>query len=143
MMTADQAGVSAAQTSPERETACRVRQVALPTDGQAAGIARRVTRDALSSWQLKHLADSAALVVSELVANALQHAHADPPELRLQSAGNWLRVEVHDGDHHPAKVRATAALKETGRGLVLVEAIARRWGVRKTEVGKAVWAELD
>jgi anti-sigma regulatory factor (Ser/Thr protein kinase) len=142
-MTAGQAGVSTAGVWRGRETVCRVRQVALPADGQAAGTARRITRDTLASWQLAHLADSATLVVSELVANALQHAHADPPELRLESGGSWLRVEVHDGDRHPPQLRAAVGLEETGRGLILVEAIASRWGVRETEEGKAVWAELD
>jgi anti-sigma regulatory factor (Ser/Thr protein kinase) len=106
-------------------------------------MARRVTREELASWRLAHLQDSAALVVSELVANALQHAAADPPGLRLEAGDDWLRIEVHDADPRWPRIRAADDLAEAGRGLVLVEAIASKWGVRETTTGKAVWAELD
>jgi anti-sigma regulatory factor (Ser/Thr protein kinase) len=123
---------------------CRARHIKLPRASQAAGLARRATRDALACWQLAHLAETATLLVSELVGNALQHAHANGslPELRLEATQAWLRIEVHDTDPRPPQLCLPGDLDEAGRGLVLVEALAGEWGVRETETGKAVWAEL-
>jgi len=68
--------------------------ITLPAHGQAAGMARRVIRKALRSWDLDHLAETAALLVSEPVGNALRHTRTGgaPPELRLAAMGNRLRV---------------------------------------------------
>ena len=90
-------------------------------------------------------AADAALLTSELVTNAIQHASAGGSAivLRLETAGGWLRIEVHDADPCEPTPRPLSVLEESGFGLVLVEAMADKWGVRQPVKGKAVWAELD
>jgi anti-sigma regulatory factor (Ser/Thr protein kinase) len=89
--------------------------------------------------------DTAVLLVSELVTNTVLHARTGGSvlELRLESAGSWLRIEVHDADPHDPRQRTPGALDESGFGLLLIEALAGKWGVQQTVTGKAVWAELD
>ena len=121
------------------------RQLPLPPSGQAPGLARQAARDALAAWRLEELTETAVLLVSELVTNAIQHARPGGSAivLRLETTGNWLRIEVHDPDPGEPTPRPLAGLEESGFGLVLVDAMADKWGVRQTVNGKAVWAELD
>ncbi len=120
-------------------------QVMLPPAAPAAGLARQATRAAVAVWQLGYLADTAVLLVSELVTNAVQHVGPDATVtvLRLEYEGGWLRIEVHDGSPHGPEPRIPDWLDESGFGLLLVDALAAKWGVRQTTQGKAVWAELD
>ena len=135
----DRRGRTAAEQPP------RLRQATLPTAGRSPGVARQVARDALTSWQLTHLTDTAVLLISELVTNAVLHAKTDGSALALslEVRGRRLRIEVHDGDLHGPRPRVPSGLDESGFGFVLVNSLADNWGVRKTAVGKAVWAELD
>ena len=127
-----------------REGNERSLRLALPRDVPAVRLARRVTRDTLTAWQLGHLEDTAVLLVSELVTNALRHASdTGAIGLELTSAGTWLRVEVQDGDPHWRLPVSAAECDESGFGFVLVDSLAGRWGVRRVSAGKAVWAELD
>ena len=94
------------------------------------------------------LCDDALLLTSELVSNVVRHGEV-PARLELTVSGGELRIVVHDSSsvlpplaHENARVDTTAA---SGRGLIIVTAIARAWGV-STEpgvVGKGVWVELD
>jgi serine/threonine-protein kinase RsbW len=122
-----------------------VRQVTLPAAEPAAGLARQATRAAVAAWQLGELADAAVLLVSELVTNAIQHAapRTSATLLRLEYDGSWLRIEVHDASPQVPEPRTPDWLDESGFGLMLVDALASKWGVQQTTQGKAVWAELD
>ena len=117
----------------------------LPAAGQAPWIARQVTRETLAAWRASHLEETAVLLISELVTNAVRHARPGRLAMALcmEANGEWLRIEVHDADPHEPRQRAPGALDESGFGLLLVEALAEKWGVRQTVTGKAVWAELD
>jgi serine phosphatase RsbU (regulator of sigma subunit)/PAS domain-containing protein len=89
------------------------------------------------------LTDDAELVVTELVTNAVLHG-LPPVRVRVRESGGVVRLEVEDGgSDHPVRIReSTEAM--TGRGLALVAAVSRRWGVEPIPdaSGKCVWAEL-
>ena len=123
--------------------------------------ARGLVRDRLDRWDLGELADSTALLASELVTNAIRHADGRLV-LRLVREGG-LVCEVFDRSdgrprvrHHgePAGERTGDAgadapddpgdgMADNGRGLHVVGRLATRWGVRRTPGGKAVWCEQE
>jgi anti-sigma regulatory factor (Ser/Thr protein kinase) len=116
----------------------------LPVHRLAARLARRATHDTLVSWGLDHLEETAVLLVSELVGNAVRYARTSLVlEVGLEACGTCLRVEVLDANPDPPLPRAPAVLDESGFGFVLIEALADKWGVRETATGKGVWVELD
>jgi anti-sigma regulatory factor (Ser/Thr protein kinase) len=117
----------------------------LAATARAVGLARRATHEALVSWRAAHAEETAALLVSELVTNAVRHADTGGSALvlRLEFAGSWLRIEVHDADPRAPQPRTPDQLDGSGFGFVLIEALADNWGVREATIGKAVWAELD
>jgi anti-sigma regulatory factor (Ser/Thr protein kinase) len=119
--------------------------VTLPATGRAAGLARQAARDALAAWQMAHLEETAVLLVSELVGNVVRHARATAlaMALFLDLEAATLLIEVHDTDPHEPRPRTPETLDESGFGFVLIEALAGKWGVRQTEIGKAVWVEIE
>jgi anti-sigma regulatory factor (Ser/Thr protein kinase) len=119
-------------------------RVTLPSGHQAPGLARQATRDALVAWRLAHVAETAVLIMSELVTNAVRHARGtDAIGLGLERTGTRLRIEVQDADACWPRLRVPGQDDDSGFGCVLVDALADNWGVRETATGKAVWAELD
>jgi anti-sigma regulatory factor (Ser/Thr protein kinase) len=97
--------------------------------------------ETLTGWACGHLADDAALLVSELVTNAVIHARSDVV-LRLWRTDSGIRVEIAERDSQPVTARPVNPEALGGRGLYLVETLARDWGVRPAEPGKTVWFEL-
>src|SRR5215471_378494 len=72
-----------------------------------------------------------------------RHARGtDVVTVDLHAGQSWLRIEVLDTDRHWPKPRVPDGFDESGFGFILVEALADNWGVRETDAGKAVWAEL-
>lgn len=116
----------------------------LPPHARAAGLARQAISDVLVTWGLSEVEDAAVLISSELIANSVVHTggSASSLQLRLHAGDGWLRVEVHDCDPRPPQLQTPSGLDESGRGLLLVDAIADQWGVDGTAAGKAVWAVL-
>ncbi|MGH3315629.1 MAG: ATP-binding protein [Nocardioidaceae bacterium] len=130
-------------------------QARLPTLGRQAlhltaqltapRAARLFTARALLGWRLAPLVGPASLVVSELVTNAVVHA-ASPMDLTLSKADGRLQMTVRDhGAGFPkARFEASRGPDLGGRGLLLVQATARGWGVFPGRAdGKTVWAVFD
>lgn len=107
----------------------------------SAGIARELTVSWAHEWGVEALADDLALVVTELVANAVRHAGTDI-EVRLFPLGDGVRLEVADNSTRSLRPRPATMMDEGGRGLLLVDALSARSGVDADACGKRVWAEL-
>lgn len=115
----------------------------LPAGPIASPTARRIVSAQLSAWGLEDLTDDANQVVSELVANAEQHA-AGGLDLHVQTTDECVCLEVSDrGGNGVPESRQAAVLDVGGRGLAIVEQLSRAWGWRVAASGKVVWAELS
>lgn len=113
-----------------------------PSTPASAGGARRFLDGALAGPELFPIVDAAALLVSELVANAVLHS-GTPLEVVVTVDGAHVRVEVHDGSPRLPVKKNYSTMSGTGRGLVLVDRMSSRWGADSTPSGKLVWFELD
>ncbi|GAA4658130.1 SpoIIE family protein phosphatase [Kineococcus glutinatus] len=114
----------------------------LPPDVRSAARARRHLRDAVGGSALEAVLDDALVVVTELVTNAVLHAGTDV-ELRLRCEHDGLWVEV--ADRLPGVLpllRAPDEGRESGRGVVLLDALATEWGTAHRAHGKAVWCRF-
>ncbi len=111
------------------------------TDAVEVADARSFADRMMDSWDRAELADTVALLVSELVTNALVHTEG-PATLELRRQPDRIRVLVTD--EHTRLPRAQPADEDAtgGRGMVLVDALATEWGVEPSGTGKTVWAEL-
>lgn len=114
----------------------------LPPHPRSAADARRFVDHVLAVWRCPDLRDTAQLLVSELVTNSVRHA-GTPVRLTVRRADGGLRVEVADGSKGRPRPHLPDAGAEAGRGLFLLDQLARAWGVRDERGGKAVWFELD
>ncbi|MFB6709776.1 SpoIIE family protein phosphatase [Streptomyces sp. NPDC056333] len=112
----------------------------LEPEDSAPGRARRLARRALSRWGLDELSDSVELLVSEVVTNAVRYAER-PVTLRLLRT-DMLRCEVGDDAPQLPRQRRARDMDEGGRGLFLVNRLARRWGATRLSTGKVVWFEM-
>ncbi|MFI1887369.1 ATP-binding protein [Streptomyces jumonjinensis] len=119
-----------------------------PRTPRTAGSARSLLREQLAAWRITGDAvDTAELLLSELVANAIRHANVpggDELGVRLAYGDGMLRVEVSDTDSRRPEPRVAEADDEGGRGLFLVSALSERWGCdpQRHGAGKTVWVEL-
>jgi anti-sigma regulatory factor (Ser/Thr protein kinase) len=106
---------------------------------RTAGQARRLVRRTLDRWGLSELTDTTELLVSEIVANAVR-VTTRPLTLRLLRT-DVLRVEVRDDSTQLPRLGHAQLDDEGGRGLFLVDQLARRWGATRVSGGKIVWFE--
>ncbi|MED7821114.1 SpoIIE family protein phosphatase [Streptomyces chiangmaiensis] len=113
----------------------------LEPEDAAPSRARRLARRALARWGMEELTDSVELLVSEVVTNAVRYA-SRPVTLRLLRT-DVLRCEVGDDVPQLPRLRQARATDEGGRGLYLVNRLARRWGATRLSTGKVVWFELS
>jgi uncharacterized membrane protein len=108
---------------------------------EAPATARHFAVAALCEWGLADVADDAALVVTELAANAIVHAGSGFT-VNLSARGTVLRIAVRDGCPLPAEGQA-ALIPLPLHGLGAVDALAARWGVESLgKAGKTVWVDL-
>ncbi|MFJ4939629.1 ATP-binding protein [Streptomyces pseudovenezuelae] len=119
---------------------------------RGARLARRLVAEQLDAWGHPHTStanETLTLITAELTANAVRHGHVPGRdfEVRLTSAGRILRVEVSDTrtERVPSlSLDEPPGDAESGRGLLLVAALADEWGTmqRVNAPGKTVWAML-
>lgn len=143
-----------ARTSRHTPVTVRVFAQRFSSTRLGARLARHLALHQLDAWGIPYgtsTADAAALVVAELAANAATHGRVPGRdfELRLTLTDAVLRIEVSDtrGEKRPPtadRLTHPTATDDTGRGLVLVDALADRWTVLdRVPIGKTVRAELD
>ncbi|CAM5635116.1 SpoIIE family protein phosphatase [Streptomyces violaceorubidus] len=114
----------------------------LPARDDAAARARALVSALLRQWRTRDSArDSVLLLVSELVTNAVRFA-GGPITVRLIRAGPGLLCEVGDTGNGRPRLGRGGLLDDGGRGLHVVHRLTSRWGVRWTDTGKVVWAEV-
>lgn len=111
--------------------------------GRSVVTARRMVTELLTAWAAPHDRGDVELLVSELVANVVDHAGGESLlTLEVSLADTWLRIAVVDGSAIRPVVRELDHTAPRGRGLQIVEAIADRWGADEHHGGKRVWLEL-
>lgn len=114
----------------------------LPPRPSSVAEARQLVRALLADTQRDDLVETAVLLVSEIVTNALLHA-GTPIDVAASMDNQGLRVEVGDGSLHLPMRRNYGATAGTGRGLRLLEEMVDEWGVSRRRHGKTVWFRLS
>ncbi|MFJ3282925.1 ATP-binding protein [Streptomyces halstedii] len=133
--------------APEREFTMR-----FTSTPRGARLARRLVSHRLDEWGHPYTTpvnETLTLITAELSANAVRHGHVPGRDFHIQLilAENTFRIEVtgtRTEKQPPANPPAADSPSESGRGLLLVAALADDWGVspRQAAPGKTVWAEL-
>lgn len=114
-----------------------------PCEPETAGRARHLVASALNTWGLEQLEETGKSIVSELVANTVEHTKCHIIRITVsRPAPNWVRVAVVDKSRTLPVLREVSETGENGRGLFVVEALSDRWGTDLTHWGKRVWAEV-
>ena len=111
----------------------------LPTPASVPA-ARHLVREVLRGWGAPQDDGDVALLVTELVANVVDHVEGESVlSLELEFSDGWLRIAVADGSAVRPVVGELRGDQPRGRGMQIVAAIADRWGVEDTDGGKRVW----
>jgi PAS domain S-box-containing protein len=118
-----------------------VHRLAFEPKPESAGLTRGFTAGVLQGAGWAEQVDTAVLLVSELVTNAIRHARG-PCALVVSFDGDAVEFSVEDGDPRLPVARGAQGHEEDGRGLLLLAALAERWGVRPLPHGKATWFVL-
>src|SRR3954454_20981314 len=108
---------------------------------QAVRRARTYVLARCEATRLHHLCEVAALLATELVTNAIRHARGRAIVSVTAKAGH-LRVAIADDSPETPRVLPRNLLGEGGRGMMLVDTLARTWGVDVGWDGKVVWFEI-
>lgn len=115
-------------------------------DGTPASVvrARHLVVEALRRWELPtaDVVDTAELVASELLTNAVQHAGTGPVTVDARRVGAVVRIEVGDSSTERPQLRHPCKDDEHGRGLGIVAALAGDYDTDLTTSGKSCWAEI-
>ncbi|MEU3553018.1 ATP-binding protein [Streptomyces fragilis] len=126
-------------------TAERRFRVQLPAHPSTPARARRLARGELAGWRITEDAyDTALLVISELVTNAVVHTGGQRVVCEVRRVPGALRITVRDEGcaAEEVQVRPPDPEREHGRGLLLVDAMCRAWGAQRHDAGMLVWAEV-
>jgi anti-sigma regulatory factor (Ser/Thr protein kinase) len=121
---------------------CYQDETSLVQSDLAPSNARRIVRRRCKELHVPDVTDTAVLLTSELVTNAVRYAPG-PLQLGVSCTEGCLVVSVQDANPEPPRPRRAQARELGGRGLALVGALADHWGVRQMpNDGKAVWFAL-
>lgn len=134
MSTVDPSTAAAVRRSPRLELASL----------ESAAVARAALRELLTDVEIvESTRETAVLLANELVINALQHAYG-PAYLEAAVGATLIRIEVTDpSPQRPEAGVSVDVLDERGRGLLMIQALAARWGTDPLPGGKTVWCEVD
>jgi anti-sigma regulatory factor (Ser/Thr protein kinase) len=114
----------------------------VPATGSSCGVGRRFVCETLDGWRIpEEVIEVAALVTSELVANAVNHA-PPPGHLQVQADDERVRIEVSDASERAPRMVRPGDAVAGGRGLLLIDRVATRWGWELCPPGKIVWCEV-
>jgi anti-sigma regulatory factor (Ser/Thr protein kinase) len=115
----------------------------VPATGSACGVGRRFVVGTLREWDVPEpIVEVAALVTSELVANAVNHA-PPPGYLQVRTDGELVRIEVSDSSTGEPRMVRPGAAAAGGRGLLLIDRLTTGWGWDVRPPGKIVWCEMS
>jgi anti-sigma regulatory factor (Ser/Thr protein kinase) len=109
-------------------------------DARRVGEMRRIGLAWLRYWGLAELIDTALILISELVTNALKHGKGEEIGFSISYRYGQVRFEVMDGSPGTPVIRSTGPDEESGRGMLLVSALADSWGT--SEDGTRTWCAL-
>lgn len=129
------------ETRHDTDDVIETARQSFPADLKSVRVARKFVAGVLESWGFDDQ-DSAALLVSELVTNAIVHAHSSV-ELAVHLRPLRVRVEVIDTAREHVRRRDAKDDEQSGRGMALIEALAAAWGIDSLLAGKSVWFEMD
>ncbi|MDG4800071.1 ATP-binding protein [Micromonospora sp. WMMD980] len=119
--------------------------VRMPFGGSAdSAPVRQAARKILADWDAAHVADDALAVITELMHNVIRHTD-DGGKLELTRQADAILVEVFDNSTRQPRRLGPDPHRIGGRGLLIVEAMAREWGAHTIDEGrpgKVVWAEI-
>ncbi|HEU4910485.1 MAG TPA: SpoIIE family protein phosphatase [Actinomycetes bacterium] len=137
----DDAAILAVRRTTGRDGLTALRLL-ISDDLAAIGRARPVVEGALVRWGVPGAAETCVLLATELITNAVRHS-GTTVELRVGLSGGLVAMEVHDDGPGTPQLRQPGRDDESGRGLVLLDRLSDRWGVRRSpRGGKSVWFEV-
>jgi anti-sigma regulatory factor (Ser/Thr protein kinase) len=120
-----------------------VASIDLPPERAAAARARRFVRSTCVGWAVADRAvEDIELLVSELVTNAVRHARSRA-NLKIERRDDVVRVTVSDESGAVPQLRDYGPEAIAGRGVLIIDRVARDWGVDSLERGKRVWFEVE
>ncbi|HUI49797.1 MAG TPA: ATP-binding protein [Acidimicrobiia bacterium] len=139
-------GAASSTVTPVQEVdAVPTIRISLPQAAASPAEARHLVSTFVAQNHALSNAGVALLVLSELVTNAVLHG-AEPIEVCVDQHAETLRIEVSDGgqirDGSGPRPRARDDHRPGGRGLHIVNSLARSWGTMSGERGTTVWAEI-
>lgn len=115
----------------------------VPRSPESSAQLRSLLRTTLACWRVTgSRLEDAALVLSELVGNAVRHAEGPSLQVRLRRSGEVLRIAVHDDSPMPPVPRQASPADDSGRGMHIVDALSSSWGWEPRANGKVVWADV-
>ena len=129
---------------PGTPRAPRIHQYIHQADPQGLSDARAAVGQALRDWSMDELADDAELLTGELLVNVLLHTEGGAVLTLevLPEPVRRVRLSVQDRSSAWPRRRTPGEAATSGRGLLLLDALASRWGVEPRGEGKAVWCEI-